>query len=133
MVRVEKRQLMEVVDFLREKGLCAYCGEYGSEVEHVVPRVSKLPTYTVLACRECNGTAGDRLFASFPEKQSFILAQYKKRYARVLRLPEWTEDEIDEMGYALRKQIEAYQTVKASIERRLEWSLAHAFYLAEGE
>jgi 5-methylcytosine-specific restriction endonuclease McrA len=50
----------------RDGGRCAYCGDKGSTIDHVVPR-SRGGTHTwenvVLACLPCNSRKGDRLVA----------------------------------------------------------------------
>lgn len=50
----------------RDGGRCAYCGDRGSTVDHVIPR-SRGGTHAwdnvVLACLPCNSRKGDRLLA----------------------------------------------------------------------
>ena len=114
--------MARAIEFLRQNGICAYCGEYGDEVEHVVPRWTGLPTYTLLACRECNGIAGGKLFKSFEARKGYIQAKLRKRYAKILRMPEWDETELKEMGYAMRVQIRAYEDARRIMERRVSWT-----------
>lgn len=131
LVQVEKKQLADVIEFLRAKGLCIYCGEYGDEIEHVVPKCTRLPTYTVLACKECNGIASVRLFPSFAEKQAYIITKLKKKYQKIITTPEWTEDELVEMGPGLQGHIRMFSEAAKSLRRRVDWSLWHTYYLYE--
>jgi hypothetical protein len=72
-------------------------GEYANEIEHVYPRSTKLPTYVVPACKECNLLASDALFSTFEEKSIYIRNKLRKRYKKILSTPEWTSDEIKEL------------------------------------
>ena len=48
----------------RDKGMCAYCGGAGGEVDHVVPRKYGGPTTPanlVISCRSCNHKKKGRL------------------------------------------------------------------------
>ncbi len=120
-VRVEKRELRELVDWLGDRGLCFYCGDYASDHEHVVPRVTGLPTWIVRACSECNSIAGGELFTSILEKRDYIRARRTKKYGRILKQPEWTEDELADMGRKLRVGIEAAQRAKKFVQSQIEW------------
>lgn len=126
--RSEMLSMGDATEWLRERGLCAYCGEYGSEAEHVVPKSSRLPTYTLLACGECNRIAGGLVFRSFVDKRGHIHRELRRKYRRVLRMPEWPEEEMGELGYVLRAQIEVWERARQSVRRRLEWSWLQAFW-----
>jgi 5-methylcytosine-specific restriction endonuclease McrA len=67
----------------REQGLCAYCGNPGHTIDHVVPQSrGGLSTWenTVLACGRCNNRKGDR-----------NLAQSGMRLLVQPRVPGWDE------------------------------------------
>jgi hypothetical protein len=121
-VQRDRANLEEVIVYLRDKGLCAYCGEYASDVEHVVPRVSRLPTWTVPACHECNAIAGGTVFASFEDKAQFIKDYLAHKYRHVLDSPEWDEDELAEMGHNLRSKIAAAETARKIMQQRISWA-----------
>lgn len=121
LVRIEKGSFGDAISFLQSSAMCAYCGDYATDVEHVVPRHTRLPTYTLPSCRECNGLAGGILFRSFRDKSAYIKSKILKRYGFVLKTPEWDREELREMGYAMRKQIEAYEAARKSIRRRIDW------------
>lgn len=51
---------------LRDAGRCAYCGERGATIDHVIPRSrggQHVWDNVVLACQPCNSRKGDRLLA----------------------------------------------------------------------
>jgi len=100
---------------------CAYCGEWVDnklQGDHVVPisameflasKGCKIKSQTVPCCIDCNLIASDKLFKSFKEKKQFIQSKYlKKAEEKAL----WDEEEIDELGYGLRRQVEVYSKQK---------------------
>lgn len=129
--RGERLRMADAIEFLRDKGLCAYCGEYGDEVEHVVPRCAGLPTYTLPACRECNGIALGRLFKSFEDKATFIRGGLSAKYQHVLQKPEWTDDEIDELGKNMRAKIRALMVAREVMLRRISWDWIQVYWHIE--
>ena len=129
--RRDRKNIATAIKFLRAKGVCAYCGEGATDVEHVIPRVSSLPTYTVPSCSECNNIAGALLFPSFHSKLLYIQEKIRRRYRHVLRVPEWTTDEIEEMGQSMRTMILAFQRARKWVKRRVEWDIAEVIVQAE--
>jgi 5-methylcytosine-specific restriction endonuclease McrA len=122
MIRLERAELSRVVSWLRERAICFYCGEFGNETEHVVPRHTELPTWTVLACGECNRMASGDVFTSVMEKLNGIREKRRNKHARLLKAPEWSAEELAEMGYKLRRRIEAWQLAKECVESQLVWN-----------
>lgn len=126
-VRTERRDYGQVIDSLREHGLCAYCGEYASDIEHVIARRTRLPTMTVPACRECNSIAGGEWFTSMHEKTEYIHRGIRDKYAKVLASPEWDDEEIREMGRAMRDMIKAWRVARLVTLQRLAWNPLNRF------
>jgi hypothetical protein len=115
--------LCTVLPFIHEHRICAYCGEYGTDIEHVVPRQSHLPTWTVRACSECNGLASGKVFPSFADKRHFIRKRIRRKYARRLQMPEWTADEIAVLGYRLAQYIQDSADSRDWIHQRLTFDI----------
>lgn len=72
-------------------GICVYCGDQATTVDHLVPRSYKIDNSDdnlVACCGLCNCLAGNKLFSSFQEKKAFILKRRQDRRirARVLAL-----------------------------------------------
>ncbi|MFG2004694.1 HNH endonuclease [Spirillospora sp. NPDC048911] len=69
--------------YLRDKGLCGYCGKRGHTIDHVLPQSrGGADTWhnTVLACGKCNNRKGSRT----PEEAGM-------RLHLELRIPRWEE------------------------------------------
>jgi hypothetical protein len=62
--------------------ICVYCGDYATEVDHVVPwnyvHCNDEDNF-VGACRDCNGIASDKVFVDFNAKREYILSMRKHR------------------------------------------------------
>ncbi len=102
---------------------CVYCGEHSYEWEHVIPYSFGLPTCLVRACPECNRLAGSEIFPTIYAKQGFIKDKLLTRHQKLLRSPDWSEDELDEMGYGLRSYIQRGAYEKDRLLARLEWDI----------
>ncbi|MBX6766219.1 MAG: HNH endonuclease [Actinomadura rubrobrunea] len=69
--------------YLRDRGLCGYCGRRGNTIDHVVPQSrggGDTWDNTVLACSSCNNRKGDR-----------TPAEAAMRLRVALRTPHWNE------------------------------------------
>lgn len=118
-IHVERELLAPALGRLNRDSVCTYCGWPATDVEHVVPRCLHLPTYTVPACRECNGFAGGMFFSSFKEKQAYIRIKIAKKYVHILKMPDWEPDELAEIGYTLASSIRSDLAEKREVQLRL--------------
>lgn len=107
---------------------CAYCGEPASHVEHVVPwavhaawPTMDLPCQLVPACAECNYIAKAHNFDSPIEKRRFIQERLRRRYASVLRMPDWNDEELSELRPRLRAKVEVGLRLKEATLRRVSF------------
>lgn len=110
---------------------CIYCGDIANSRDHFIPRAfvkriedlgwADKDNIIVPACTECNSTAGSKVFATISEKRKYIHEQYKKKYKKLLEMPSWTEDELEEYGHSLRTHIKHSLTAKDEIRARLRW------------
>ncbi len=130
LVRADSLDLKEAIEHLNEKLLCAYCGDRATDVEHVIPRSTGLPTFTVPACKDCNSIAGDRVFGCFEEKAEYVKTTLKIKHQKILRVPEWDKDELREVSYSLRKSIIAAQARRDWVQQRLDWSWLQTLFAA---
>lgn len=74
---IEWRALRNAV-LLRDGKLCQYCGNRGTQADHVRPRKSggpDSPDNLVCCCPRCNQLAGGRRFRSFETKKQWLLKQ----------------------------------------------------------
>lgn len=108
--------------------VCYYCGAIADTKDHFVPTsfVTMIEDFATVkqiivdCCRECNSTAGDRIFYSLSEKRLYIRDAYLKKYKHLLETPKWKQSELDELGYALRCKIENLEEEKRYIKLRLK-------------
>ena len=114
---------------------CTYCGLPADSVDHVIPlalrdtlrevggwrnkwgRISD----TVPSCRECNSVAGAKVFDTIDEKRRYIHDRMRDRYASVLRMPQWTDEDKAELGPGLRQYVDASQELASLVRARLRW------------
>jgi hypothetical protein len=109
---------------------CYYCGEPATEQDHVVPRSwlpvlrpmvnSEVPT-TVDCCSECNRILSNSLQDSLVDRVAELKARLRARYRHLLEMPEWTTEELQDLGRGLRGVVAAALVKRTCIERRLDW------------
>lgn len=107
--------------------LCTYCGEPADTRDHIIPWASqgskKEKTFEnqelTSACLECNVLLGDKLFVTIPQRAAYLLKKIPQRYKKVLRQPEWTLEELKELGPSLRQSIEKVEIERLRLRRRI--------------
>lgn len=123
------------IDEAARSNPCTYCGAAASDQDHVIPQ-SRRPDFveyggwkavypdvpdTVPSCAECNGLAGAKLFNSVDEKRDYIHLRLEKRYGRVMGIPQWEKEGLDELGPTLRAYVTSGQALAQSVKARLAW------------
>lgn len=121
---------------LVESTPCTYCGLPADSVDHVVPRhlleradaagldlfrVFRMQRWTVPACRECNSIIGARIFKTLAERRAAAHKGIRKKYAALLRIPDWSEDDLAEMGPRAREDIRHAIRARDGVRERLRW------------
>lgn len=108
--------------------VCAYCGDAADNIDHCVPssfvsgNIALTMRYhfvKVHSCSECNLMAGAQVDATFIERRRRIAKAVRKRYGKELQTGHWPQDELDDLGYALRSSIEVAQAVADRVRQRL--------------
>ena len=121
---------------------CFYCGLKSESVDHFIPSayIENIRLYVdiidttesikrmvegkqelIPACKQCNGLASDAFFDTPDEKKAYIKAKLKKRYAKIIALPEWRTEEKAELGYLLRTTLEQSLSLKELVIKRILW------------
>lgn len=115
---------------------CTYCGLLANSVDHVVPRtmlkmaeglsldlsnVYRLQRWEVPACVECNTFIGSRVFKSLEERREYAHKTIRKKYAKYLRVPDWTDSELAKMGPIAQRDIASAIAKRDSVRARLAW------------
>ncbi|HXI47169.1 MAG TPA: hypothetical protein VNH39_01180 [Steroidobacteraceae bacterium] len=93
-----------------------------AEVGLAVPRKAKV---LVPACHQCNCIAGKHTFRSIGAKRRYIQRRLAQKFKRLLAMPDWSESELDELGYALRQSIINSLGARDYLRGRLAWRNHH--------
>jgi hypothetical protein len=112
--------------------ICIYCGQVGDNVDHVPPTCARpnlismglqfqYPFLEVRCCGECNSALGSQGFWTVTERKRYIKQWLVRRYARVLGMPEWTPEELLDLGPGLSIHVSSGIYKKQVIERRLRF------------
>lgn len=96
--------------------ICAYCDQPREVLDHVPP-ISALESISIRgyakkggkfllypSCAKCNSMLGRVSLVSYYERLLHLEARYAKK---IDKIELWTEEEIDEMGYAMRAFIKS--------------------------
>jgi len=112
---------------------CFYCGLPATGVDHVLPqslsdrsewiphRIRRFRWLIVPACQQCNSALGDRIFDTMQERIRSAKAHIRKKYAKYLSIPEWSDDQLHGLGQRMRQFVEAGIFKKQLTEERLRW------------
>ena len=121
----------ELYGYVWEGSPCIYCGQPANSVDHFIPSsfledISDLevdvPHQELLpACLECNSIKRDRVFDTIREARRHIHARLREKYHKFLEIPDWSEDELEELGYSLRQAVRRSLLERDRILARLAW------------
>jgi len=92
---------------------CYYCGIYADTKDHIIPiswnrtsgrkRKENQRENLIYACKECNCLASDKVFESKEKKKDYLQEKLELRYKKILKMPDWSDDELQELSVKLRK------------------------------
>ena len=113
--------------------VCTYCGLLGETIDHVPPksirnRLVELDLANpqhfreVRSCRECNSIIGARPPWTVSARRRELHKILKRRYAKYLEMPNWTEEEIEELGPGMQESVREGLVVKALTQARIAWT-----------
>lgn len=126
---------------VKELFKCFYCNMPADTIDHCPPlsyvgnfgveflEKNKIPMYKVPCCRECNSLLGDKMLPTLGERAEYLSDRLFKRYEIDVQSDLWSDDELDEMGYNMRKFISDSNDVKRISVRRVEYAKATASIL----
>ena len=119
--------------WLNASEACAYCGVVADTYDHV-PNLAmvhalgrehfekeRVSLWLVPACRECNSLLTKSADLTVTGRRASIKVKLRKRYAKLLQMPSWTEDELDGLGRGLQDMVRSGADLKDWIKRRLAW------------
>lgn len=114
-----RRRFLSTKDF---PYICFYCGDPGDNKEHVFPKTYYgEQTPKVWSCGECNSIAGYKVFNSIYDKRDYIHQGIESKYQPILNMPDWSTQEIAELGPGLRSLIISSQHAREWLKGRLGW------------
>jgi len=113
---------------------CFYCGEDAEVRDHVIPysffRSGRRSgggmgiggnSNIVDSCRECNSLVSDKVFDNVYRKRDFIQGKLSERYKKVIKMANWTEQEISEMGVEFKTDLRLQMLAKKWIQNRINY------------
>lgn len=100
-----------------EEIFCFYCGNLGECLDHCPPvsRMNLYPTVPkilIKSCNLCNRLLGARPLPTLASRIEFLLKKYTKKYSKIIKLPQWEQEEINELSGTLKQFIEATRNSK---------------------
>ena len=114
---------------------CYYCGDDADTLDHTIPVsfYSTRPTrkgmksrYTdpvpvVDCCAECNRTLSSTLIIDVRGRASLLIERDKIKYKKILNLPRWDKEDLNELGKIFRSVILRDQILRESLKERLDY------------
>ena len=104
---------------------CLYCGQPAESDDHFPPVVFTGPAglgFLLPSCNECNGIVGAKHPTDLWSRCDLAKASIRKKYRHFLLVPEWSDDEIKEMGPSFRKGLSAWKKTHEQVKKRIAWS-----------
>ncbi len=118
---------------------CYYCGMPANGIDHVVPqsllevakRMLDVDSYLELtgrgrrlevpACQQCNSILGNKYDQNLAMRKARAKERLKTKLRNDLGIPDWDEDEIQELGPTLRQVVLEGMVRKWVAQFRLRW------------
>ena len=75
------------------------------------------------ACRECNSLAINLFPNDFWKRVELVKEKLRKRYARELRISNWTSEELEGLSPSMKRDIAKCLKNKKVVQERLAWSV----------
>ena len=111
---------------------CTYCGQASDHMDHIPPLLSVYqmsatgaecegPYVKVPACSECNNYLNAKPVISIKKRRSMAKDHIRKKYKHFLRIPNWDEDELEEMDPSFANEIRSSVKLANHVRARLAW------------
>lgn len=111
---------------------CVYCGQTANSDEHWPPQAYVTIGVILPACRECNSFAHTAHATNWDRRVAYVKEKVRKRWVRDLKVADWTERELKELGPKMRKEVQASLDRKVAVQERLCWEPARYLGLIAG-
>jgi hypothetical protein len=112
---------------------CYYCGEPADTTDHVPPQCirplmlrdpvgfKQYKFCEVDCCKECNSGLGKR-FWTLAERKNEVAKRIRRKYKKLLEMPDWTVAELATVSSRMRDQILSQLKRRGVARRRLSWA-----------
>jgi hypothetical protein len=110
---------------------CVYCNDVSSTLDHVPPlhyvarmrQMNQKVTNAKLvpACAECNSILNGKLYLTISKRKAHIYERLKAKNRKILRIPEWSEEELSEISPELARSFRAATVAVHNLRARLFW------------
>ena len=112
---------------------CTYCGETAVSLDHVIPRSflssrkrssspSREPGFKVPSCTQCNSILGSRIFDNLVERKAYVHERLKVKLRKHSATVAWDDEDMEELGPALRDKIEIAMAKRTIARDRVTYS-----------
>lgn len=103
---------------------CTYCGAPSDQLDHVTPKsysdnLSYNKEFVVPCCGECNRLLTSHLYFSIADRAEYLHKKYSSRYSKALKVPDWDEDELEEVSSDMRKSVLSAISLRDELKARL--------------
>ena len=86
------------------------------------PKAHAVHGYTLPVCTECKHIAKRGHPYDFKERATFVKEKIRENLKAQLQTPDWSPEEIDEVGRNMRDQIAAWQKMREIAKDRIAWN-----------
>lgn len=91
---------------------CTYCGDKADTMDHYPPKSVSYHGLMLPCCRECNSSLGASHPFSFANRCKMAKDNIRRKFKRVLKMPAWDAQELEEMSYSMREHIKSCERTK---------------------
>ena len=112
---------------------CAYCGVMAEERDHVIPACynstrHENATYyhhnVVPVCCECNSMLCAKYIPTVADRAAAVARMLAIKHRAMLSLPDWDDDELEEVSDRMRKQIKAKLKCRDLLRARIAYAVS---------
>lgn len=116
---------------------CYYCGDDAETKDHIIPisyyysgkregrhLTAKYGKENLIdCCKECNSLASNKVFNNVEAKKEYIQDKIWNKYKKIINMPEWTDEELNELEGYLRKSIKIKILARRWILNRVNYPI----------
>lgn len=117
-----KRKSIDQFRTRLQSHICIYCGGFAESDDHFPSlNVSKFRGWLLPACNECNDIAHTNFSFDFLSRFLFVKNRLKRKYKKILNIPDWSDDELESMSLNMKENILQSIRYKSQTQARIDW------------